>query len=608
MRIRRIQITHFLCFRNLDLEIDQALQVIAGPNNAGKSSIARLLETFFAQPVGADLVELLPVNTYFREMGTRTLSTIRLTFGDFQAAEAQACSDAISSRSNEMWVEIRSSKAGTVSFRASRSVGAERGQELYQYILSRFHFAKIPSVRVGGVGDQPASMERLFETLEAILIKSAPVRRTALQIDFGRKVDELEASVSDVLARSADAIQAELPFEGGAVSFELGEFRHALKGLLSAVEIRSDDGASVAVRDRGTGFQSALVLGVLRYVAQQEAPNEGQVFFAVEEPEAFLHPQTQRAMIKVLSGVADNAQVLLTTHSPIVIDSFPITKTLRLPLNPAGSTFRWERPQLSQTRQGRLTRWCNATNSELVFAKAILAVEGESDLQVAQYLLDSVAGGPNEHHVRGISVLGAGGLGNTKNLIELANHFGVPSYVLADKDGLAGATNNRRLLDVLKARTPPPTEAQIQALVATADRQCTTYDDALRCQTELNALLAPFDAYVYSSDLEGFLLDALGADFIEQRLGPAGEGVLAQQFIDDLATAQNARSKLGRRLGSKGWDQLVKPTSKLEPHVPRLLIEDYFEDGRASALEVRRLWLWLRDVVLAGLPATAQRV
>lgn len=575
---------------------------------AGEPTNRSTLDLILRDGTGADLVELLPVNPYFREMGARTLSTIRLTFGDFQAAEAQTCADAISARSNEMWVEIRSGKAGTVSYRASRSVGAERGQELYEYVLSRFHFAKIPSVRGGGVGDQPASMERLFETLEAILIKSGPARRTALQIEFGRKVDELEASVTDVLERSADAIQGELPFEGGAVSFELGEFRHALKGLLSAVEIRSDDGASVAVRDRGTGFQSALVLGVLRYVAQQEAPNEGQVFFAVEEPEAFLHPQTQRAMIKILSGVADNAQVLLTTHSPIVIDSFPITKTLRLPLDSAGSTFRWERPQLTQTRQGRLTRWCNATNSELVFAKTILAVEGESDLQVAQYLLDSAAGGSNEHHVRGISVLGGGGLGNTKNLLELANHFGVPSFVLADKDGIAGAINNRRLLDVLKARTPAPTANQIQELVTVADRHCATYDEALQTQQRLNELLAPFAAYVYSSDLEGFLLDALGADFITERLGPTGEGVLARDFTDDLATAQNARSKLGRRLGSKGWDQVLKPTNKLQPHLPRLLIEDYFEDGRASPLEVRRLYLWLRDVVMAGLPGTAQPV
>lgn len=265
-------------------------------------------------------------------------------------------------------------------------------------------------------------------------------------------------------------------------------------------------------------------------------------------------------------------------------------------------------PQLTQTRQGRLTRWCNATNSELVFAKTILAVEGESDLQVAQYLLDSAAGGSNEHHVRGISVLGGGGLGNTKNLLELANHFGVPSFVLADKDGIAGAINNRRLLDVLKARTPAPTANQIQELVTVADRHCATYDEALQTQQRLNELLAPFAAYVYSSDLEGFLLDALGADFITERLGPTGEGVLARDFTDDLATAQNARSKLGRRLGSKGWDQVLKPTNKLQPHLPRLLIEDYFEDGRASPLEVRRLYLWLRDVVMAGLPGTAQPV
>ncbi|HTZ06514.1 MAG TPA: AAA family ATPase, partial [Gaiellaceae bacterium] len=104
MRIRRIQITHLLCFRQLDLPLQSPLQVVAGPNNAGKSSLVRILEVFFSDPSDGDLMPLFPVNDYYREMGTRTLSTIRVTFSDLTSEEHTACVDAVSQRSGELWL------------------------------------------------------------------------------------------------------------------------------------------------------------------------------------------------------------------------------------------------------------------------------------------------------------------------------------------------------------------------------------------------------------------------------------------------------------------------------------------------------------------------
>ncbi len=407
------------------------------------------------------------------------------------------------------------------------------------------------------------------------------------------------------LREAAESIQEELPFRDGLVQFKLGEFRHALRAMLEAVEIETDDGTPVPVRLRGTGFQSALVLGILRHVARQEAPTGGNVLFAIEEPEAFLHPHTQRAMTRVLRSIAEDAQVVVTTHSPILIDSFNISRTLRLPLDPTGLRYKWGAPPLSAAADGRLTRWSNASNSELIFARTVVVVEGESDLQFIRYILDDLCGGPNEHHSRGVSVLAAGGLGVVKNVLELADRFGVPSYVIADKDCLAGAASGRRLFDVLDGRPNQLSADTRQQLVTIADENCATYEDARRIQNLLNARLSSQGVFVYSSDLEGVLVDTLGIDFLMGQLGPDGEGVLAKEFVDELDAAADARSRLARRLGSKDWNPDTKPKHKLPPHLPRFLLETFATGRNAWAPELVDLRAWLESAVLANLSAAA---
>ena len=48
MRIVRVEIERFMGLRRVTLELNPALQVVAGPNNAGKTTLFRALEFFFA--------------------------------------------------------------------------------------------------------------------------------------------------------------------------------------------------------------------------------------------------------------------------------------------------------------------------------------------------------------------------------------------------------------------------------------------------------------------------------------------------------------------------------------------------------------------------------
>ena len=381
------------------------------------------------------------------------------------------------------------------------------------------------------------------------------------------------------------------------MTFRLPEFSAALRGMLQAAEIESDEGAKVPVSQRGTGFQSALVLGILRYVASREAQGTAALVFAVEEPEAFLHPQTQRAMTEILKGISEDAQVLVTTHSPIVVDSFSLTQIARLPLHEEGTDFEWRPPDLSETDEGRLSRYCDAGNSELVFANAVVFVEGEGDRQVVERLLARVCAGPGGHYARGVTVVEANGLGKIKYLLQLARRFSVRAYVLSDKDGLRSRNGHRVLLDVLTARRTAPDEPERDRLRTLADGSCTNYREALRCQATINEVLEPFDTFVLASDLEGLLVDAFGVDRVAGVLGPYGEDELDAQFVDGLSGSEDDRVRLAKRLGSKGWQADEKPNQKMPTHLAPIVLEAGLEGEGQRPEEIRRLEEWLRGVV-----------
>lgn len=595
MRIVRIEIERFLGFKKLVMDLNPDLQLVAGPNNAGKSSLIRCLDAFFADPGKTSMVDLLPLNGYYKALGARTLSTIQVWFSELSKDEAEAF-ESIQRRDGRMWIKLKCSKTGSVTFEASQKPSADEARRLYEEALSRFNFVKIPSVRVAGGGEEsPESLARLLDTLETVLIRTGSSRSTNLQQEFVTRLAPLESLVKDVLDQSADAIMADLPFQEERVRFRLPEARHALRGMLESAVIESDGDATIPITERGTGFQSALVLGILRYVAEKESAAGGNLMFAIEEPEAFLHPQTQRAMAKVISDISSSAQVLMTTHSAVLVDSYGINRIARLPLQAGGTTHMWRAPALGPVDEGRLSRYCSAANSELIFANAVVFVEGEGDFAVLEKLLGRACGAPGGHYALGITVVEAAGLSKIQHLVQLSQVFGVRSYVLADRDSLHKTGGKRELLDILKLRPSGLAPADQASLLIDADEPLLTIGDALANQASLNAFLQTRDVFVLSSDLEGLLLDSLGVDRLADVL--RGEGAIDEVFAKELKTAPDGYEQCAAWLGSKGWNSDRKKAGKMKPHLAPVLAMALFEGPSVPSPVVEPLTTWLAGIV-----------
>lgn len=598
VHIDRVDVERLLGFEKLSIELDPQLQLIAGPNNAGKSSLLRVLETFFANPTGSDLLRLKPLHEYYVQGGPRMMSSVVVHFGGLAEDEQEMFADAVL-RNGTFWIKISCSRGGKITYEASRK--SARASELYKAVLQSFSFVKIPSVRVSesGQGENDQSLVRLYETLEGVLVRSGGSRRSQLQKEFEDAIKPVEDLVHKVLSESVAAVATELPFRERELGITLPDSRHALRGMLQEAVITSRDEVEVSIAERGTGFQSAMVLGILRYVASRSQQAGGNVVFAIEEPEAFLHPQTQRAMAKILREISAGAQLLVTTHSPVLVDSFSVRRIVRLPLSSGGTNYTARRQELTVAEEGRLTRYCNATNSELVFANSVVLVEGHGDKLLIDDLLARITGGAGGHYAMGIAVIEASGIDTIKHLVGLAQYFGVRAYVITDKDGVhkPGGQGKRVLLEILKARDPAPSQSELQALHGLADATVSNLKAALEQQASLNRSLVMWDAFVLASDLEGLLLDTIGQKKLAEMLGPAGEHEVDQAASDRYASGVPGKEELAAWLGSKGWNSTGKKSGKVKPHLPSALLREHLATRKNVPQAVEPLDDWLRTIV-----------
>lgn len=598
MHISRVDVERLLGFEDVSIEVDPQLQLIAGPNNAGKSSLLRVLEAFFASPTSDDFQRLKPLHDYYVHGGPRMMSNVVVHFAGLTDAEREAYGDSVL-RNDTFWIKLACSRTGKVSYEASRK--STRARELYEQVLQSFSFVKIPSVRVSESvqGESDQSLIRLYETLEGVLVRSGGSRRTQLQKDFEEAMKPVEDLVHKVLSESVAAVATELPFRDRELGINLPDSRHALRGMLHQAVITSRDNVEVSIAERGTGFQSAMVLGILRYVASRSQQSGGNIVFAIEEPEAFLHPQTQRAMAKILREISEGAQILVSTHSPVLVDSFSVRRIVRLPLCSGGTKYIARRQDMSDAEEGRLTRYCDATNSELVFANSVVLVEGYGDKLLIDYLLGRATGGVGGHYAMGIAVIEASGIDTIKHLVKLAQYFSVRVYVITDKDGVhkAGEKGPRALLEILKTRSPSPSQGDLGALRTLADTQVSSLNAAIDQQAALNQSLQPWDAFVLASDLEGLLLDTIGQRKLAEMLGPTAEGEIDQATADRYAFGASGKAELAAWLGSKGWNSDGKKSGKAKPHLPSALLRDHLADRKTTPKAVKPLDDWLRAIV-----------
>ncbi len=112
----------------------------------------------------------------------------------------------------------------------------------------------------------------------------------------------------------------------------------SIDDTLSNVAVNLTDAVETGLAAKGTGVRGAVMVAMLRYLADH---GRRSMVFAVEEPEAFLHPAAQEDLRDDLEALGERPDVslLVTTHSPFIVSRDAKARVTAMAKDPAGRTL-----------------------------------------------------------------------------------------------------------------------------------------------------------------------------------------------------------------------------------------------------------------------------
>jgi len=146
-----------------------------------------------------------------------------------------------------------------------------------------------------------------------LLKASIDTSNKKLQAAF-EEVKKISAEVFAGLQTKVGDSKVKIAFPDTKISFQFNpDTKHDVhKGALIYV----DDGCNSLLQDKGSGIQSAIIIGLFHFYVTEVAHLSGSLL-AIEEPELYLHPHARRVLSSRLDDFVEGGanQVIITTHS-----------------------------------------------------------------------------------------------------------------------------------------------------------------------------------------------------------------------------------------------------------------------------------------------------
>lgn len=236
--------------------------------------------------------------------------------------------------------------------------------------------------------------------------------------------------VFDEVQQKINSSSIDVAFPGAKVSFQFSG--DANRELYKSARIFVDDGFKSELARKGTGIQSATVIGLFNYYVNVISARAGAIL-CVEEPELYLHPHAKRVLSDRLDDFIDardgvKNQVVITTHSTEFIRSQKGNINIIRIARDGATTNTW-----TMTSQQTKKFVINPSQAELVFADKVIICEGY-DKSLLDCMGDKL--NPQQLDAKNISIIRTDSKDRIASTVKFAHALGIDPCVLADFDYL----------------------------------------------------------------------------------------------------------------------------------------------------------------------------
>ncbi|HHY76910.1 MAG TPA: AAA family ATPase [Clostridiales bacterium] len=193
------------------------------------------------------------------------------------------------------------------------------------------------------------------------------------------------------------------------------------------VVIYIDDGYKSLITDKGSGIQSATIIGLFSYYINY-VNTKSSALLCLEEPELYLHPHACRTINYKLDEFLNEGknQVIITTHSPEFLKTIEPNMIIILARKNEGKTV------IHQLNIEKFKDVLVDNNqNEVFFADKVIICEGY-DNYIIKWIAEEFYG--NKLNEENISIISVGGKDNISKFVNLTLKLGIDTYIVADFD------------------------------------------------------------------------------------------------------------------------------------------------------------------------------